>query len=109
MAINDPSAIKFSNENLRPLADTYAQFHKAAKEACFLWQAKGVNALIPNDPAVIVMDTAVASVQGGPDGRTIITGADLNALIGFAAGFVADNEANGNAKILLVGKVAVNP
>lgn len=107
--ITDPQAVAFCNQSIRPLADLLAQGYIACKQINILFAAKGLAALIPNDPAQVVIDGA-ATAGGTPgDGRTIITGADVNALLTIAAAWQATCEANGNALALQIGKIAVNP
>lgn len=94
-------AVKFSNEKIRPAADMLAQFYNFANTVVDEWNALGGAVLIPNTSEEI--DDGSAS-----DGRTIITGADANIIIERLAEFVAAMEANGNARLNSVLKVAVN-
>jgi len=43
------------------------------------------------------------------DGRSVLTGADVNALAGQVSAFIAGMEANANANLNIIHKVAVNP
>lgn len=108
--INDAGTVAFLNQYVRPLADLLAQAHMQSKLVAFLWEAKGYFANVPND-ATPVDDGSLpgGTVAGSPDGRTPITGADVNNLIAIATAFYQGNEANSNQTILQIGKVAVNP
>lgn len=101
MAITDPNAIKFSNEQMRPIADRFMQLYWAAKQAAADWTSKGLGALITNDASAVADGSAT-------DGRTQITGADLNVLLSHLNTFVADLEASSNLKRNQIQKVAVN-
>lgn len=100
--IVDPSAIKFSNETVRRIADLRMQLYWAIKNARVEWTAKGLAALIPNDVSPVI-DGAVT------DGRSQITGFDVNVVLSHGDTYVTDMEATSSLKINQIGKVAVNP
>jgi hypothetical protein len=100
--ITNPQAVRFSNEDIRPMADKLAQAYYAAKVFLNEWSAQGIGTLIPNTNDVI-MDGS------DTDGRAAIDGAKINGLQGYLATFVADLEANGNLKLNVLLQIAVNP
>ena len=99
--IETPQAVKFCNEKVRPFADRIAQLKQEAKQLQDEWFALGGSDLVPNTTDTIA-DGAIT------DGRTIITGADVNNVINRAIEIVTDLEADGNAKLNTILKVAVN-
>lgn len=101
--ITDPSAVAFCNSTVRPIADQYGKLYYAIKLMVESFNAKGLNALIPNDPAAIVVDGAAT------DGRTQISGADVQIMIANMQAFVASAEASTNLILNQTAKVWVNP
>jgi len=105
MSINDPVAVKFSNERIRPAADTLARAYSAAKGILSMWAAQGV--------AVSITDTADAVEDGSPaDGRQAITGADANRIIEALSVVVAALEGvatDGDSHVMNALRVSVNP
>lgn len=99
--ITNPQAVRFSNEEIRPLADAYATLYFAAKRVEAEWTAQNIGALIPNTADVIIDGSAT-------DGRAEITGAKVNGLINAVAALVADLEANTNLKRDVLLQIAVN-
>lgn len=99
--VSDPTAIKFCNENIRPVADQIAQLQTTLAVTLAAWSAKGMANLIPNDTSVIE--------DGSPaDGRTSLTGVDINAFIGLLE--TLQGMATGqNSQMPTVLKIAVNP
>ena len=63
------------------------------------WTAQGMGALVPNDASVVMDGSAT-------DGRTIITGADVNTLAARVAEFTTLLEAISNQKLNQVAKVS---
>ncbi len=102
MAITDPAAIKFCNEEVRVLADRMMQLYYHTVIALDDFTSKGLGSLIPNDSTVVVDGAAT-------DGRTQITGFDVNVVLSWAGAFKQTMEANTNLAKNQVGKVAVNP
>ena len=79
MAIEDPRAIKFSNEQVRPLAESFRALKARVDAALVTWYG-GVNALFPND------STALSDGREA-EGVSRLTGADVNSLAGVLATF----------------------
>ena len=102
MAITDPQAIRFCNERVRVAADKFGQLYNWCVSVQNEWAAQGIGALIPNDSSPII-DGAQT------DGRPLITGADVNTLAARVTEFISLLEANTNAKLNHILKVAVNP
>jgi hypothetical protein len=100
--IVDPNATGYSNLQIRPIADRFMQLYWACKSATADWTSKGLAVLIPNDPSAMI-DGALT------DGRTQITGGDINVLIAHMNTLIADFEATAFIKRNQIGKVAVNP
>ena len=99
--ITDVAAIKFSNEQIRPLADMLASLYYRAKTVVDDWNATTMSGKIPNTTDVLIDGAA-------EDGRTIINGIDATAIITRAQEFITDYEAGSKAKLNTVNKVAVN-
>jgi hypothetical protein len=100
--ITDKSAIVFANERVRPVADELARAYRDAKTILAFWQAKGMAAFFPND-------ATGADDGSASDGRTPITGADVNALVFECNAIVTRYEANSSAILFSILKIAVNP
>lgn len=99
--IVDPNAIAFSNATIRVLADKYMQLYGLAKAASADWTAKGMSALFTNDTSAVIDGAAT-------DGRTQITGADVQVLFSHVSTLITDLEASSNLKRNQIDKVAVN-
>lgn len=99
--ITNPQAVRFSNEEIRPLADAYANLYFAAKRVAAAWSAQDIGTLIPNTSDVIIDGSAT-------DGRAAITGAKVNGLISACGALVTDLEANSNLKRDILLQIAVN-
>ena len=102
MPITDVEAVRFANEQIRPVADKLAQFYYLAKSVRDQWFARGMAARFPNTTDVVEDGSA-------KDGRPRITGADVNNLITRLDEIVTSFEAGSNAKLNTVLNVAVNP
>ncbi len=102
--ITNVEAIKFCNEQVRPFADQYGGLIFAAQKISDAWTAKGIGALVPNT-ADLLADGAVT----GPDGRTPISGAEINAFATNVAAFLASVNASSGAVKNAILKIAVNP
>jgi hypothetical protein len=100
--ITNPQAIRVANEKLRPLADRFGQLYNYCKMLQAESQAEGWGAMFPNT-ADVITDGAAG------DGRSVITGADVTALINMTATFLNYMEANANANRNLSLRIAVNP
>ena len=102
MAITNPLAVNFSNEELRIAADKLAQTFYFLKVTKDRWNALSMSTLIPNDASEVMEDGAVE------DGRPIVDGAMLNTLIQRIDTFLNDLEANSDTRLKQILKVAVN-
>ncbi len=101
MAITNPQAIRFANEEVRRIADLEAQLYFATKAFLAEWTAQGIGALIPNTAEVLTD----GSLQ---DGRAEITGAKVNGLVNYLTARATDLEANSNQKLNVLLQIAVN-
>ncbi|MDB4786210.1 hypothetical protein OAG36_00600 [bacterium] len=105
MAITDPAAIKWSNEKARVAADKLVQAYNFAVQVQSEWNS-GMSSEFPNDSSIVedgAHDTATR-----PDGRTEITGADVNNVMVRAGEIITDYEATSNAKLNTLLAVSVN-
>ena len=100
--IENPQAVTFANEYVRPGGDRIAQLYYTLDLMEDVWTAQNVASLIPDTTDVIVDGS-------GTDGRPPITGADVRDLIGWSQSFTNDMEANNNLKLKIVLGIAVNP
>jgi len=106
--IDNPSVATFCNTGVRPVANGLAGAVLRAQSFMAQWNAKGMAKLIPNT-ADSIDDGAALDGSSPPDGRTPITGEDVN---GLAAGIVQIMEvleANNNALLNNLFKIATNP
>lgn len=103
MPITNAQAVKFSNEAIRPLAETLANAYYEAKQVIQSYYA---------DPSLgEAYTTGIAeTVADGSDvdGRPLVTGNDALGLITQASNFVATMEANGGAALNVLLGCAVN-
>lgn len=102
MAITNPQAVKFCNEEVRTVADKAAAYYWQAKAFLSEWDSNGLGSLIPNDAGEIVVDGSAE------DGRGPITGADVHGLRNHIQAMVSDLEANANMKRNILMKIEVN-
>ncbi len=102
MAITDPTAIRFSNEKIRPAADELAQAYYKVKAIVDEWFAQSLGNVLTNTSDQ-VMDGADI------DGRPVITGINVNFMMNRMIELVDDYEAGNNAKLNTILQVAVNP
>lgn len=103
MSITNAQAVLYCNTVIRPLADRAMQLYYAIGLAQQEFTAQGLNALIPNDGAQGVVDGSAT------DGRTPITGADVNILLANLAGVTSLFTANANLVLNQTLKASVNP
>jgi len=100
--ITNVQVIKWSNEQVRTVADAWATLYNATLTATILYGAWGLDPLVPNTGDFIADGSDV-------DARGRITGARLRTIkAGFDA-FLADADADGGAKRNLIFGIAVNP
>lgn len=71
--ITSAEAVRFSDEQIRPLAEKFRNLKAEVDAAIVVW-FNGVNALFPNDISVLIDGRAV-------QGDTVLTGADVNNLV----------------------------
>lgn len=108
--ITDPNAVAFVNDVVRPAADRLAGIIPLLQSVLLQWNAKGLAATITNTSDLIDDGSATGgSAPNSPDGRTPITGADVVAMITNMQSIQANIQANSNAIVLNVMKIAVNP
>ncbi len=100
--INNPQAVRFSNERVRLAANKFTSLYWWCKLVTQEWDAQDIGSLIPNDESVILDGSAT-------DGRPIITGADVNTLATRVTEFIALLEADDNLKFNQIIKVAPQP
>lgn len=99
--ITNPTAVKFCNETIRPLADRYAQLYYAAKRGGDVWTAQGLAALIPNTTDPVIDGSAT-------DGRATITGAMVNGFVANCVTLITDLEQSNKLKLNALLKIAVH-
>jgi hypothetical protein len=101
MANTNVTAISFSNNKARPMADSMAKLYYQCKDIVNTWNATGMSTNIPNDTTVLSDGAAV-------DGRNPVTNANVTSIITRAQEFITDYEATSSAKLNTVLVVAVN-
>lgn len=99
--ITDPQIKRFCNERVRLAADRLARLYNLCRTVRDEWTAQDMGTAIP-DTAELVDDGAAV------DGRPEISGADVHAIKDRVVELIALLEANGNAKLDEVLRVAVN-
>lgn len=103
MAIDNPQAVRFCNEQIRILADTLLTALRTAEAVReFYYAHPELGDLFYNNSSELVEDGSAM------DGRPRMTGADVLTLITRADELVADYQATSNAKLNTVLKAAVN-
>lgn len=101
--ITNPQAVLYCNTVIRPLADRMTQLYYEIVSAEAAFTAQGLNSIIPNDGTAQVVDGSAT------DGRSPITGADVNILLSNAGSISNGFTANTNLVLNQTLKVAVNP
>ena len=103
MAIDNPQAVRFSNEQLRPLADALVSAY---------WTAKAVVANYYASPELgtAYTDGIAETISDGSatDGRQPVTGNDALGMVTQASGWISTCEANGGAVLNVLLGYAVN-
>lgn len=102
MAIDNPQVVKFCNEKMRVVADKLAAAYYFAKLVRNEWYARNMGAIIPVSSDEIIDGSAV-------DGRPVITANDINVLMQSIESYVNKFEANNNAELYDILKIAPNP
>lgn len=100
--MSDPVVVKFCNEVARPLSDRRCQLYVMARAAVVQWKSKGVADLVAADVKSVVADGSVL------DGRTPLTGEDVQVVMAAVSAWVDAMDANGQAELLACAKLAVN-
>jgi hypothetical protein len=99
--IDNPQAVKFSNEEIRTLADEIVRVSKHINHAAAEYVAQGLAGQFPNDATEVDDGSHV-------DGRSIITGADVNDMISIASDIKALLESEAGVRLTAIMKVQVN-
>ena len=99
--ITNPEAVRFCNERARVLADIATKYYYAAKAFTNEWNATGMGTKIPNTADLIIDGSAT-------DGRSSITGANVNGLKNHVGAMLTDLEASSNAKLNILLGIEVN-
>jgi len=103
MPNNNPQAIRVANEKIRPSADRAGGLYQLLKALQSQAVAEDWATLFPADQEILVDGSET-------DGRTPITNQDVLDFVNLFAVQVTDlMEANNNALLNLVLKIAVNP
>ncbi len=100
MAITDPTALAFTNEKIRPLANTLARLYYHGKSIIDEYDTRGGINFIPNSPSETVEDGADA------DSRPVISGEDVTRIGAVMVNFIDLLEANGGEKLAHINAVA---
>ena len=102
--ITDSTAVNFVNTQVRAGADKTMQFY---------WWMKALKVAYASNPnlATLLANDATATVVDGSatDGRTPITGADVQSFLMNVNTFINTLEANSSALLNNFSKIAVNP
>ena len=103
MAIDNPEAVKFCNEIIRPMCDLLATAKIRGDAATLAWRSKSLDKVIPATDDII----ADGSEE---DGRTPITGMDVNYLVGLLSslGNALNTDIGKTTSNDLIHKIAVN-
>jgi len=103
MAIDNPQAVRFCNEQVRILADTLLSAYRTAQAVReFYYAHPELGTLFQQNGNELVEDGSAT------DGRPRMTGNDVLTLITRADELVADYQATSNAKLNTVLRAAVN-
>ena len=98
--VTDPTIVRFSNEQTRIYAECHTRVYYKSVGMLDEWNALGLATLVPNDTSPIIDGSA-------EDGRPIITGADMHGAIASATVLVDDMQANNNANLNDLLRIAV--
>lgn len=104
MAITNPIAVKFSNEKVRVLADSFVTAYETAVAFKAEWDANTLGTLFTDSASEIVADNA------DQDGRYILSGQKANALYTAATSFITwcDTVVATKTRIAWLRGIAVN-
>ena len=104
MPISNPEAVGFCNAHIRPSADFVSQAYWRAKQMRALWDANEHGLVLTGNE---VVEDGAHGANG--DGRTVITGNDVAALVSAMQVFTDAIESVGGAYLAAINKVVVNP
>lgn len=90
----NPQALFFSNNKIRPLADMYYSLYLTAIAILEQWNSQ-------NMPKVIPMDNEIIDDGAGKDGRPLITDQQINDFISVLQDLVKYHQDNNN-----IGKIS---
>lgn len=100
--ITNPTAVRFANDQARPMADRLAKAYYAAKQIVNNWNAQQLAGLLPPGSATVIDDGS------STDGRSPISADAVYGIVLRAQALIDDLEANGAAKLTSILAVAVN-
>ena len=98
--ITNADAIRWTNEVVRPMAESVRALKALTDAALVTWYA-GLNAVITNSASDPVQDGREA------EGVSRLTGADVNSFVAILAGFQTDMQASGVPGV--ISKPCVRP
>jgi hypothetical protein len=103
--IESPEAIRFSNEQIRPMADRLAKCYYAAKQLVNNWNDQNLASVLPPGDATVVDDGSAT------DGRHPISADNAYGIVLQANALVTSMEASNGANLaaVLLAAVNVNP
>lgn len=100
--ITSPQAVRFCNEDVRPLADVMVGAYDSLKAFVAEWDANGLGAIITNTVDMIADNS-------DQDGRYQITGAKVNSMYTAANSLITWFETGTPTRISILRTIAVNP
>lgn len=100
MPVTNPLAIKFSNEGVRPLAESFTRTYYDCVSFLDFWETNNGDSAFPAGAGAVDDNAAL-------DGRTPLTSDDVRNLKAFAEAFVTSLTANSNEQLQVVIKPSV--
>jgi hypothetical protein len=100
--IDNPQAVKFSNEKIRVAADKLSHVYYFAKAIVDEWLANNMGEKIPVSNDVIDDGSTI-------DGRPVITGNDVTCMIYILQDLIVEFEESNKTKLNSILKIAPNP
>lgn len=101
--IDTPQVRQFCNERVRKAANLLAQLYNWSRSVRDEWTAQDMASQITNSPDDTIIDGAAT------DGRPPLTGEDVHNIKDLVVAFIADLEANTNAELNEILRVAPKP
>jgi hypothetical protein len=98
--VTDTTIVRFANEQTRIYAECHTRVYYKSVGMLDEWNALDMAAVVPNDDSPVIDGSA-------EDGRPIITGADIHGAIASATVLVGDMQANNNANLNDLLRIAV--